>query len=63
MRTKNVLNRTNLNIHDPVKDVTDARIKDIVNVTMNRLKIFKAYVEASLNKADERWWWNRRTRT
>jgi len=34
----------------------DARfkpIKDIVNVTMNRLKVFKAYVEASLNKADE----------
>ncbi len=34
----------------------DARlrpIKDIVNVTMNRLKVFRAYVEASLNKADE----------
>ncbi len=37
-----------------MRDVKDKRIKDIVNVTMNRLKVFKAYVEASLNKADEK---------
>ncbi len=36
-----------------MQDVKDQPIKDIVNVTMNRLKVFKAYVEASLNKADE----------
>ncbi|KKM21138.1 hypothetical protein LCGC14_1638440 [marine sediment metagenome] len=37
-----------------MQDVKDTRIKDIVNVTMNRLRVFKAYVEASLNKADEK---------
>ena len=37
-----------------MQDVKFKRVKDIVNVTMNRLKVFKAYVEASLNKADEK---------
>lgn len=29
-------------------------IVDVINVTMNRLKVFKAYVEAALHKADEK---------
>lgn len=29
-------------------------ITDVINVTMNRLKVFKAYVEAALHKADEK---------
>lgn len=29
-------------------------VSDVINVTMNRLKVFKAYVVASLNKADEK---------
>ena len=37
-----------------MRDVNDKKIKDIVHVTMNRLKVFKAFVEASLNKADEK---------
>ena len=39
--------------HYIMQDARLQPIKDIVNVTMNRLKVFKAYVEASLNKADE----------
>jgi len=35
-------------------DASDKKISDMINVTMNRLKVFKAYVEASLNKADEK---------
>lgn len=37
-----------------MKDVKDRKITDIINVTMNRLRVFKAYVEAALNKADEK---------
>lgn len=37
-----------------MQDLKFQRVKDIVNVTMNRLKVFRAYVEASLNKADEK---------
>lgn len=37
-----------------LKDAADRKIDDVLHVTMNRLNIFKAYVEASLNKADEK---------
>lgn len=35
-------------------DSKDKKIADMINATTNRLKVFKAYVEASLNKADEK---------
>ena len=35
-------------------DIGDTKIKNMISVTMNRLKVFSAYVEASLNKADEK---------
>ncbi|KKN33645.1 hypothetical protein LCGC14_0801840 [marine sediment metagenome] len=35
-------------------DSKDKKLEDIIHVTMNRLKVFAAYVEAALNKADEK---------
>ncbi len=37
-----------------MKDADDVEISDIISFTHNRLMVFKAYVEAALNKADER---------
>ncbi|KKN21270.1 hypothetical protein LCGC14_0927010 [marine sediment metagenome] len=37
-----------------LKDLKDQRIDDVLSVTMNNIKIFTAFVEASLNKADEK---------
>ena len=37
-----------------LRDVNDKRIDDVLMVTMNRLKVFKAYVLASLGRADEK---------
>ena len=37
-----------------MKDADDQKIKGVIHTTMNRLKVFRAYVLASLDKADER---------
>ncbi len=37
-----------------LKDLNDRRIDDVLSVTMNNMHVFKAFVEASLNKADEK---------
>lgn len=37
-----------------MKDLDNKRLKGVIHTTMNRLRVFKAYVLAALGKADER---------